>query len=86
MFLNEELEGVSNLVGSGYWGHTTKYDKTTTALTEYFGYAPCGTADASPLWTIKKTVTDGSGNIVVTWANSGIANQVWANRTTLTYS
>lgn len=86
MFMEECLEGQANLVSSGYYGYTTKYDKTTTALTEYFGYAPCGTATSAAGWTVKKIVTDGSGNITVTWANKGIGNQIWDNIATLTYS
>lgn len=37
-----------------------RFDDVSTANYTYVGYAVAGTADANPIWRIKKIATDGS--------------------------
>lgn len=56
----------------------------TVGDVDYVGEAAIGTATSSAFWRIKKV--DSASGIVVTWAGTGIFDQVWDNRASLTYS
>lgn len=61
-----------------------KLDDSSTANVTYIGYAPIGTAGATAGWQIQKL--DKTSGLIITWAdgNSNYDN-VWNNRTSLTY-
>lgn len=61
-----------------------KIDTTSTSNAVYIGKAPIGSSGASAVWLIKKI--DTSSGVIITWAGSGQFNQVWNNRTGLTYA
>lgn len=82
----KDIKNIADVVESGYVGYTTQYDKTTTAGTEYFGFAPCGSATTAAVWYVKKVVTSEAGDIVTTWANAGTGNVAWSGRASLSYS
>lgn len=56
----------------------------TVGSIDYVGEAAIGTATSSALWRIKKI--DSTSGLVLTWAGTGVFNQIWDNRASLTYS
>lgn len=66
---------------------TSRFDTTSTANATYSGSAPPGSSEASAVWKITKTNTVAGATISVLYANGSAAyNNIWANRTSLTYS
>lgn len=59
-------------------------DDTTTANVLYVGTAPMGTALSASAWKIKKV--DLSSGVSVKWAGTGTHDQVWNNRSILSYA
>lgn len=52
----------------------------------YYGYATPGTADSAEAWSIKKQTTT-VADIIVLWADGNLSyDNVWNDRTSLTYS
>jgi hypothetical protein len=61
-----------------------RIDDTTTANTTYIGKATIGSATSSAVWQIAKLNT--SSGLIKTWADgSSSFDQIWDNRTSLTY-
>ncbi len=56
----------------------------TVGDVDYVGEAAIGTATSAASWRIKKI--DSSSGIVITWAGTGVFNQVWDDRASLSYS
>ena len=56
----------------------------TVGSVDYVGEAAIGTATSSASWRIKKV--DSTTGISITWAGTGIFDQVWDNHASLTYS
>lgn len=65
--------------------YTVLIDDSTTVGTTYIGKAVIGTAGASALWRVQRVVTTASGT-EVRFAGTGAFDQVWNNRTALTYN
>jgi hypothetical protein len=63
----------------------TFLDDTTTANVTYIGQAAIGSDESQAVWQVKKV--DETSGIIITWAD-GDANfdNIWNNRTSLTYS
>src|SRR3989344_4931639 len=57
---------------------------TTVGSVDYIGEAAVGTAASSALWRAKKV--DSTSGIIIQWAGTGVFDQVWDNRTSLSYS
>lgn len=56
----------------------------TAGEIDYVGEASIGTATSAASWRIKKV--DSTTGTVITWAGSGVFDQVWDNRASLSYS
>jgi len=56
----------------------------TVGTIDYVGEATIGTATSAALWRIKRL--DNTTGTVIQWAGTGVFNQIWDNRTSLTYS
>lgn len=56
----------------------------TVGDVDYVGEASIGTATSAASWRIKKV--DNTTGTVIQWAGTGIFNQVWDNRASLSYS
>ena len=56
----------------------------TVGEIDYVGEAAIGTATSAASWRIKKV--DNTSGIIITWAGTGVFDQVWDNRASLTYS
>ena len=56
----------------------------TVGSVDYVGEASIGTATSAASWRIKKI--DSTTGVVIQWAGSGVFDQVWDNRASLTYS
>lgn len=84
------FEPVTYIPGGGLDRLTTDnlaliVDDTTTADTIYIGKAKTGTSSSDSDWQIKKI--DTTSYIVMTWADGDAEfNNVWDNRTSLSYS
>lgn len=60
-------------------------DETSTPDTIYIGYAEIGAATSSAVWKVKRIVT--TGGATITWADGDDNyDNIWDDRTTLTYS
>jgi len=57
---------------------------TTIGSVDYLGEAAIGSTTSSAVWRIKKI--DSTTGITITWAGTGVFNQVWDNYASLTYS
>lgn len=63
----------------------TRIDDTTTANVSYVGKAPVGSATSSAVWQIKRI--DTSSGAITTWADGDAQfNNIWDNRSSLSYS
>lgn len=61
-------------------------DVSTTSVT-YIGKAPIGSATSSAVWQVQKLDQSGTPiTSVITWAGTGGFNQIWSDRTSLTYT
>lgn len=59
-------------------------DDTSTANVTYVGYAAIGASQGAAAWRIKRI--DETSGMVITWADSNSSfDNVWSNRTALTY-
>lgn len=56
----------------------------TSGNVDYVGEAAIGTATSAASWRIKKV--DSSSGMVLQWAGTGVFDQVWDNRASLSYS
>ena len=56
----------------------------TVGDVDYVGEAVIGTATSAASWRIKKV--DSASGIVITWAGTGVFDQIWDNRASLSYS
>ncbi len=56
----------------------------TVGDVDYVGEAAIGTATSAEAWRIKKI--DSTTGVIIQWAGTGVFNQVWDNRATLSYS
>jgi hypothetical protein len=66
--------------------YATQIDDVSTSGITYIGKALVGTGTASPLWQIQKVNQNGTPiTTVITWAGNAKFNQIWDNRTSLTY-
>lgn len=61
-----------------------RIDDYSTASITYIGKAKIGSATSSAVWKVKKM--DETTGTVITWAGNGQYNQIWDNRTSLTYA
>lgn len=61
--------------------HVERYDISSASI--YYGFADRGSVSSSPVWTIKRTSLDGSGNpTLIQWS----VTSSWDSRTGLTYT
>ena len=51
---------------------------------DYVGEAAIGTLSSAAAWRIKKV--DSTSGVIIMWAGTGVFNQVWDNRASLSYS
>ena len=56
----------------------------TDGAVDYIGEAAIGTATSAASWRIKKV--DSTSGVAITWAGTGVFNQVWDNHASLSYS
>jgi len=56
----------------------------TVGAVDYIGEASVGTATSAASWRIKKV--DSTTGIIIQWAGTGVFDQVWDNRASLSYS
>ena len=56
----------------------------TAGEVDYVGEAAIGTATSAASWRIKKV--DSTSGIIIQWAGTGVFDQVWNNRASLSYS
>ncbi|OHB12916.1 MAG: hypothetical protein A3G46_01625 [Candidatus Zambryskibacteria bacterium RIFCSPLOWO2_12_FULL_39_16] len=56
----------------------------TVGEVDYVGEAAIGTATSASSWRIKKV--DSTTGIIIQWAGTGVFDQVWDNRASLSYS
>ncbi len=64
-----------------------RVDDVTTASTTYIGEAAVGSATSSAVWRVKKIDESGSPiTVAITWAGTGKFDQIYDNRTSLTYN
>jgi len=56
----------------------------TVGDVDYVGEAVIGTATSAASWRIKKV--DSASGIVIQWAGTGVFDQIWDNRASLSYS
>lgn len=71
-------------IDSKFGDYATRLDDTSTANVTYVGTAAIGQATSSATWKIKKI--DTTSGVVITWADSNNNyDNVWNNRTSLTY-
>ncbi|WP_130472362.1 hypothetical protein [Candidatus Magnetaquicoccus inordinatus] len=55
--------------------------------TIYQGYAYPGSSEADPVWLIQRTTIGNDGTVSTLFANGvAVFDQIWANRTALTYA
>lgn len=67
--------------------YITKLDDVSTASVTYVGKAEVGSSAASAVWQIMKMDESGTpATLVTTYAGGGSFNQIWNNRTSLSYS
>jgi len=63
----------------------TEIDSTSTANCVYIGSAPMGSATSSAVWQVCK-VNKTTSPVTILYAGTGVFDQVFSNRTSLTYS
>ncbi len=63
-----------------------RLDEDNPSGTTYTGYAELGTANSAALWRIKKSVKTGTATEITYADGNRLFDNVWANRTTLSYS
>ena len=56
----------------------------TVGSIDYVGEASIGTATSAASWRIKRV--DSTTGIIIQWAGTGVFNQIWDNRASLSYS
>jgi len=56
----------------------------TVGAVDYVGEASIGTATSAAAWRVKKV--DSTSGIIIQWAGTGVFDQVWDNRASLSYS
>lgn len=69
-------------ISFGGYKFTLRLD--TVGSVDYIGEASIGTVTSSSSWRIKKV--DSTSGIIIQWAGTGVFDQVWDNRATLSYS
>lgn len=75
---------VSGTISANPTDYALQLDDTSTPNVTYVGYAAIGSSTASAVWRIKKI--DETSGLVITWADSdNNFNNIWDNRTSLTY-
>lgn len=76
-----------SLTTGGSSEYATRVDDATTTNITYVGKAPIGSAAASAVWQIMRIDnTNSPETTIVTWADSDANfDNVWSNRTSLTY-
>lgn len=67
-----------------FGGFKFKLRLTTVGSVDYVGEAAIGTATSAASWRIKKV--DGTSGIIITWAGTGVFDQIWDNYASLSYS
>ncbi len=66
--------------------YTKLIDDATTPTVTFIGEAIPGSVDSAPVWRIQKIQFDSSGNVDSVKFASNSFDQIWLNRTSLTYS
>lgn len=74
--------GINNDVTTLDKDYATRLDDSASPIL-YIGKAPVGSAEGSAVWQIAKL--DTSSGLIKTWAGTGF-DQIWDDRTSLTYS
>lgn len=67
-----------------FGGFKFKLNLVTVGSVDYVGEAAIGTATSSALWRVKKV--DNTSGTVITWAGTGVFDQIWDNYASLSYS
>lgn len=67
-----------------FGGYKFSLRLATVGDVDYVGEAAIGTATSAASWRIKKV--DSSSGMVLQWAGTGVFDQVWDNRASLSYS
>lgn len=76
---------VSAIITNETTAYAVKLDDTSTASVTYIGKAAVGSSGASAVWQIQKM--DESSGLVITFADGDSSfNNIWNNRTSLSYS
>lgn len=73
-------------VGNGYApadGVDVAYDLTSDPANLYIGYAPLGSSQANPVWTIKRIAQVSGTPVATQWTGR---TAVWNNRASESYS
>lgn len=83
-FVNPASEDSLNQLAGNF---AIRIDDVTTTSVSYVGRAPVGSATSAPVWRVMKIDESGSPiTMSVTWADGGKYNQIYDNRTSLTYA
>ena len=64
--------------------YALQLDNTSTTNMTYIGKAAVGSLTSSAVWQIQKL--DQTSGLIITWAGAAAFNQIWNNRTSLTYA
>lgn len=67
-----------------FGGYKFSVRLATVGDIDYVGEAAIGTATSAASWRIKRI--DNASGVVVQWAGTGVFDQIWDNRASLTYS
>jgi hypothetical protein len=63
----------------------TRLDEADSTVS-YIGHAPAGTPTSAPGWAICRLTVVGTETIIAWAGGSNIAQNIWDNRTSLSYS
>lgn len=76
------------IVDGGNDNFTTQVDNVSTSLMTYIGKAAVGASTASAVWQIQRVDESGTPiTVVIKWADGDDSfNNIWNNRTSLSYS
>jgi len=81
-----QVDAINNSSGGGGSFKDKLLQVDTVGNTNYLGYATAGSVTSGAVWAIKRVVETGN-NVVITWADgTKDFDNIWDNRTSLTYS
>lgn len=76
------VTAINNISGAGVY--VTRVDESGAYT--YVGKAVVGSSGAGAVWQIKRIDESASPDVVILYAGTGVFNQIWDNRASLSYS